>query len=545
MLRIKERQTEEAITACLGLELTATAQPAGVAEPTGPFAAFAAPPSMAAPIPGQTFEVRARLANRGRMAVAPAEIALETQTGWTAAPTGDTGIAASVGSHAVLAAALHRDRRGRRADQHAALLQPGRPAGEPLHARRRPAPSAWPPRRRRWSRWLATSSRGRRSTVREVVRRREAKLPYGDVLREVRSVPRLGVTVSPITAVVPLASDDQARRPAGGRGAQRRGGDDRDAGADGAGGLAGRTPAQHSRSRSRAPANGPASASPCSPATIDAKPYRVEAVARPPTAAPIARATSSSTSATSSCATCIAPSTVDVRGIDVTVLPNLKVGYVMGVGDQVPLGLQQLGAQVTLLGERDLASADLSQFDAIMTGTRAYAVREDLKTYNQRLLDYVKAGGNMIVLYNTAGARAGPLRAVHRPRTRATPRRCRRRIRRWRSWRRRTRPSRWPNAITKADFDGWVEQRGSKFFSDLGQGLHADDRHLRQGPGAAARRLAHGHARQGHVDLFRLRAAPAVALRRARRVSDHGQSAGARQAPASAMICLGDCRGDN
>ena len=77
MLRIKERQTEEAITACLGLELTATAQPAGVAEPTGPFAAFAPPPSMAAPIPGQAFEVRARLANRGRMAVAPAEIALE------------------------------------------------------------------------------------------------------------------------------------------------------------------------------------------------------------------------------------------------------------------------------------------------------------------------------------------------------------------------------------------------------------------------------------------------------------------------------------
>ena len=54
-----------------------------------------------------------------------------------------------------------------------------------------------------------------------------------------------------------------------------------------------------------------------------------------------------------------------------------------------------------MLGERELASADLSQFDTIMTGTRAYAVREDLKTYNSRLLDYVKAGGNMIVLYNT------------------------------------------------------------------------------------------------------------------------------------------------
>src|SRR2546428_13302568 len=73
----------------------------------------------------------------------------------------------------------------------------------------------------------------------------------------------------------------------------------------------------------------------------------------------------------------------------------------MGVGGRVPVGLQQLGAPVQLLGEKELATADLRQFDAILTGTRAYAVREDLKTYNQRLLDYVKAGGNLVVLYNT------------------------------------------------------------------------------------------------------------------------------------------------
>ena len=93
--------------------------------------------------------------------------------------------------------------------------------------------------------------------------------------------------------------------------------------------------------------------------------------------------------------------TTTVRGVDVTTVAGLKVGYVMGVGDQVPSGLQQLGAQVTLLGERELASANLSQFDTIMTGTRAYAVREDLKTYNSRLIEYVRNGGNMIVLYNT------------------------------------------------------------------------------------------------------------------------------------------------
>ncbi len=93
--------------------------------------------------------------------------------------------------------------------------------------------------------------------------------------------------------------------------------------------------------------------------------------------------------------------TTTVRGVNVTTVAGLKVGYVMGVGDSVPQGLQQLGAQVTLLGERDLASADLSHYDTIMTGTRAYAVRDDLKTYNSRLLDYARAGGNVIVLYNT------------------------------------------------------------------------------------------------------------------------------------------------
>ena len=145
-------------------------------------------------------------------------------------------------------------------------------------------------------------------------------------------------------------------------------------------------------------------------------------------------------------------------------MPNLKVGYVMGIGDQVPIGLQQLGATVTLLGERDLATADLSVYDAIVTGTRAYAVRDDLKTYNKRLLDYVKAGGNMIVLYNTFElvpnqfapfpgellASAEEVSEEDSPVTILAP----------------TEQSfNWPNKITLADFDGWVEQRGSKFFT--------------------------------------------------------------------------------
>jgi hypothetical protein len=99
-----------------------------------------------------------------------------------------------------------------------------------------------------------------------------------------------------------------------------------------------------------------------------------------------------------------------------------------------------------------------------MTGTRAYAVREDLKTYNKRLLDYVKAGGNMIVLYNTFElvpnqfapfpgellASAEEVSEEDSPITilAATDQ-----------------SFNWPNKITAADFDGWVEQRGSKFWT--------------------------------------------------------------------------------
>ena len=94
-------------------------------------------------------------------------------------------------------------------------------------------------------------------------------------------------------------------------------------------------------------------------------------------------------------------STIHVRGVDVKIAPGLKVGYVMGVGDDVPSGIRQLGAEVQLLTAQDLGAADLSRFNAIVTGTRVYAVRDDLKTYHQRLLDYMKNGGHLIVLYNT------------------------------------------------------------------------------------------------------------------------------------------------
>jgi LmbE family N-acetylglucosaminyl deacetylase len=91
---------------------------------------------------------------------------------------------------------------------------------------------------------------------------------------------------------------------------------------------------------------------------------------------------------------------VQVNVLDVRVKPNLTVGYVMGVGDEVPQALEQLGAKVEFLSEDQLAFGDLGRYDVIMTGVRAYERRADLKAYNQRLLDYARAGGTVVVNYN-------------------------------------------------------------------------------------------------------------------------------------------------
>ena len=72
----------------------------------------------------------------------------------------------------------------------------------------------------------------------------------------------------------------------------------------------------------------------------------------------------------------------------------------MGVGDQVPPALEQLGAKVSYIEADELAWGDLSKHDVIMTGVRAYERRADLRAYNRRLLDYVSRGGTVIVQYN-------------------------------------------------------------------------------------------------------------------------------------------------
>lgn len=87
-----------------------------------------------------------------------------------------------------------------------------------------------------------------------------------------------------------------------------------------------------------------------------------------------------------------------IETLDLKTAPA-NIGYVMGSGDEVPDAITQMGMKVTMLGESDLASGDLSKFDTIVVGIRASETRPDLVANNARLLDYVRGGGNVVIQY--------------------------------------------------------------------------------------------------------------------------------------------------
>jgi hypothetical protein len=159
----------------------------------------------------------------------------------------------------------------------------------------------------------------------------------------------------------------------------------------------------------------------------------------------------------------IVPARTIIKLIDVKVAPKLKVGYVMGVGDQVPAAIAQLGAQVDLLDADALAWGNLAQYDAIVTGVRAYERRADLKANNRRLIDYAEKGGTLIVQYNKMEfneaqygpypARIGSNRVTDEtaPVEMIDP----------------TNPIfTFPNKIDDATWKGWVQERGLQFLGE-------------------------------------------------------------------------------
>jgi len=96
------------------------------------------------------------------------------------------------------------------------------------------------------------------------------------------------------------------------------------------------------------------------------------------------------------------PAVQKISAVNVVVPAELRVGYVMGAGDEIPTVLQQLGVRVEIITPAELAAGNLSRFHTVVLGIRAYDVSTDVREYNRRLLDYVNNGGTLVVQYNAS-----------------------------------------------------------------------------------------------------------------------------------------------
>ena len=164
------------------------------------------------------------------------------------------------------------------------------------------------------------------------------------------------------------------------------------------------------------------------------------------------------------------PAVQRVSIVDVTVPHDLKIGYVMGAGDDIPTVLKQAGMDVTLISPEKLAGegpsaalgAGLSAYGTIVLGIRAYDTQKDVAANNKKLLDFVAAGGTLVVQYNSG---VGDFNNGHFTPYPADLSRARVSVE--------EAPVEilapedgvfhYPNAITARDFDGWVQERGLYF----------------------------------------------------------------------------------
>lgn len=138
-----------------------------------------------------------------------------------------------------------------------------------------------------------------------------------------------------------------------------------------------------------------------------------------------------------------------------------RIGYILGAGDYVPKALEQIGYQVDIIEAKNLGTTDLSVYDAVLTGIRAFNIQEELAIYLPKLHKYVENGGNLIVQYNTSHSLVSNEIGVypfHISRERVTEENA---------------PVVFelpnhpvlntPNKITPLDFEGWTQERGLYF----------------------------------------------------------------------------------
>jgi len=167
------------------------------------------------------------------------------------------------------------------------------------------------------------------------------------------------------------------------------------------------------------------------------------------------------------------PALQRVSVVDVKVPKDLKVGYIMGAGDDIPTVLKQIGMNVTMIPADKLATGlskeDLSKYQTIVLGIRAYDTQKDVIDNNKRLLEYVENGGRLVVQYNTMGSFGSPVDFNDGKYTPYPTTLSRARVSVEEAPVQILDPAdpifHSPNEITPKDFDGWVQERGLYFMS--------------------------------------------------------------------------------
>jgi LmbE family N-acetylglucosaminyl deacetylase len=453
-LDIKRVQFNNALAEALGLSIAATVAPEQ--EPNARMAQFLGDPeTFRVAIPGQTFGVKVHAVNESSTPVALARLSVESMTGptWSATPAAPVQETSISGAKAVDA------RFTVKAPENAASTRPyfSRPdieqsfydIADPKYLNRPLAPYPLAA----WADWIFEGAPIRIGQFVQAVKRENG---LGTVLEPLIAGPAIGVSIEPRFGIVPLDAKafnvntllhSNVKGPA--KGTVRL---DLPAGWKS-------EPASIPFSTSQDGEDLGASFT-VTPANLSEKQYDITAVAeyggkqyregyrtigysglRPYF---LYRA-----------------STYTTRGVDVKVAPGLKVGYVVGSGDEVPESLEHLGIKANFLAPADIANGDLAAYDVILLGVRTYAARPELAAYNNRLLDYVKNGGVLIVQYNTPEFDRNfgpyPYTMTSNPEE-VTDEASKVQI---------LAPSNpafnWPNRITEKDFSGWVEERGSKW----------------------------------------------------------------------------------
>ncbi len=456
-LGIKLSQLREAMNHALSLALTARVEPEK--EPGSPFPGFRFPVETArVAVAGGTYPISVSLSNRSSSSIRIVETSLVAPDDWKIENAG-TAAAAEIAGNQTSRALFRLTVPGtaaltapfwRRASLEEAMYTVDDPSriGDPL--------PAFPIRAR-----VRYSAGGAENTIETVVQTRTIDPLRGEIARELAVEPALSLRCVPPLAVVPLSRVGRETVPvevtiAANSGAKRSG-----------------------TVTLEVPPGWPAPAP--QPFTLGAE--QTSASARfalrvPPGTPPgvyRVRAGSGGEGQTLDFLEhpdigpfyFLKPAETRVEVLDLIVPEHLLIGYVRGAEDSIPEFLQQLGIAVHLLTAEELDKGDLSRYATIVTGPRAYDVRDDLRRANGRLLDYVRQGGRLVVQYNsnTRGFNAGnyfPYPATFpdenqrvtvedSPVEMLSPGHP--------VWSR-------PNAITPRDFEGWVQERGLYFVGE-------------------------------------------------------------------------------